>query len=847
MKRLNDIWKRGEVLLSCNYDKYSDELTLLMKDSKTNNKNLYTLRGIEIPIYIAKKGEKIPYHLVDIDIDRVDEVWIKNAFKEWNIADKLGIKSFSRMVKEGKITKDEIYLNRNLFNADLDVSDRVMRSYVQYYSKLEGELFITEVPTIPQFHIGVFDIETDVRNTTEQKDQPVIMNSYVDGKDFTCFSGCLINPEFKGQKEIMENPEQFKKEMKEFLVKYLDDIDLDILDEEKKKRKEELIKGMMKDLIDNITFEIHFFEDERDLLIKTNQHIFNKKKPDFLLAYNAQYDIKQQELRANELGVEIKDMMGIDEVKDFKYFFNYYNQNPKAIKRFHNYYTKNMTKILDYMLVYYQLRRAHQFSKQSLDATAKREIGVGKLDFTHICNWIGDLPYEDYKTYLMYNIMDNISLLMTEKVTNDIFLATYTRFNNMTDWEEVFKPMVSVTNVFNGLKELQGKISGNNINALLLGLPASSIKTIKERDPALYNVAKQLKEANVPKEERKKPEFKWRVPGGYVSDPNGISKLIKKGNIYSLEPKNWFKFGYSADSDAKSMYPSNMKANNSSKTTLFGVISKVNNFNKYGKDTGHMIALSLINKNYSNMGHYLFSLPDTETLIKNYYGIERKAYKKLQNIGNLNKDDDIYFENDSKNKELASLKLFWNNMYNTKFNDTDERSGRPSLNTLFMTDDSKHIEFSYYDTLVQLDLDNENEFNKLCGLHGKGFICGHLINKEDRIKNYNREYVKFLYPKNNVDDLINKLELLTEGILGDEVLEEISNAKTTPIKINFDDVVSLNCINRLLFFNYKYCKSMKYKVYGNFHGKEYLLQLFTTFIHGKIRINVTQSIIVLNR
>lgn len=838
MQRLKEIWDKGEILLNANYDKINDELVLLMKDPNTGKKQIYSLYNLEIPIYIAKKKQK--WHSIDIDKDEVELRYVRNKYREWNIAKELGIKNFSKLVKRKEITPDQIYLNRNLFNADLGVEEYVIRDYVQKYAKMDGTVLVTEVPTIEKFHIGVFDIESDIRipKTVEDDNHahPVNMISYVDGQDYSCFSGCLINPNYKGQKEVMEDIPGFINKMKDFLKRYLDDIDIDEINPEKKKSKEKSIKKLIQELIDNITFDIKFYDREEDMLIESNQHIFSEKVPDFLLAYNTKYDIGEQKKRCEELDIPLEKLFQYRETP-FRYYFNYKNETYEVIKRFHDYYTRNMTKILDYYLLYYQLRRQNRYGRQSLDATAKRELGVGKLDYSHICNWIGDLPYEDFATFLMYNIMDNISLLLLEKVTNDVFIATYTRFDNLTEWFNVFRPMEGVVGTFNGLKLMDGHIPGNNINKILIGFSAKQMKELKERDECLYRVAKQLKDANVDKKDRDKNPYK--VTGGFVSDPNGISKKIKKNSIYAFAPKHYNKFINCADDDAKEMYPSNNKANNSSKTTMYGVISSIGGNND--KNIAHLTAMSLINRNYCNIGKFLFGLPDTEDMIKEYYGIERKKFRKLEKIDSFCDEPVIFFPSDNK-KERNALKRLWKSMYRTKYNETDQGVGLPSINDIFISDDSNFINLSYYSTKVELSLEGEETFNRLMGIAGKGFICGKITAKDCSITNYNDDYLRYMIPKNEKEPIIDKI---ASGVLSQTELDNLVQAKIRPTVLSFGDI-KLHTLNRVIFWNNSTCTPISYEVFNSAGDNEFLVKLYSKYVQDNVTVNITQSIVVYN-
>ena len=70
MKRLNEIFSKGEVLLNVTYDSFNKELVLLCKHPETEVKKLYSLKDPYIPIYIADKEPK--HHLDYIEKNKDD-------------------------------------------------------------------------------------------------------------------------------------------------------------------------------------------------------------------------------------------------------------------------------------------------------------------------------------------------------------------------------------------------------------------------------------------------------------------------------------------------------------------------------------------------------------------------------------------------------------------------------------------------------------------------------------------------------------------------------------------------------------------------------------------------------
>ena len=495
-----------------------------------------------------------------------------------------------------------------------------------------------------------------------------------------------------------------------------------------------------------------------------------------------------------------------------------------------------MTKILDYYLIYYQMRRASTFSKMSLDATAKREIGVGKLDYSKTCNWIGDFPYKDFKLFLMYNIIDNIALLLTERNTNDVYGAVYTRFDVSTEWFRTFRPMVSVTNVFDNIPEMNGYIPGCNTNRVLLKLSAKHLKKVKEVDEGLYNVGKLLKSAVTDKDE---DDYEFKVEGGYVSNPNNLSDKIRTKSVYKLSPKNYFRIEDCADSDAKEMYPSDIRVNNSSKGTLLGVIKKIGD--NQNDDIGHIVSLSLINKNYSSIGYNIFNLPTPEDLVKEYYGVERKVYDRYPELGKFNNEEEVVLNISDKNV-YNDIKKFWRILYTTKYDEIDIEAGRPSINKVIISSDKNHLEFQYFDTKVELTI-NKDSFNKILGIHGKGFIFGELLSTKEKIRNLNEEYIDFVKPKPlNEEDILDRVYY---GKLSEDEYNNLMNAKIQPVTLIFGEL-ELTTLKFPIFWDKTICDNFYYEVYSTKDNNEYLLILNSKFKSDNFEIDIKQSIIVYN-
>ena len=835
MNRLKDIWHDDKLLLWCKYDRIHDELVLCQKNVKTGQKDLVTLREPYVPIYISKKKNKT--FLDGMSFDDLEKKYVRQRYKEWNIADVLGMKSFSNMVKEKIINPDSVYLNQNLFGSDVGIEDAVLRDYIHKFSHKVGNAYNIDTPSLNP-HVGVFDIESDVNvDLAHSENHPINAVTYIDGNDYEIYTVFLIKKDYKGQENVIRDKDKFISDTNKMINDYFNNLDVDEDNADKKKEKEKLLKSKFNEIIPKFKYIIKEFDDEKEMLIDICRHMFKNKKPDFLVAYNTKYDISQMEKRFDKLGIDPRHAFSYDD-NPTEYYFNYKNDNPKVIKRFHDYYTKNYTKILDYYLIYYHIRSATRYAKYSLDATSKREIGVGKLDYSHVANFIGDLPYNDFKLFLQYNIMDNITLLFLIENTNDIKTALYTRFDVSSEWFSEFKSMASVTNRFNTLREFQGECPSNNRNAVLLNMNATQLAIIQKRNPDLYNVAMNLHKANIPKEDRKK-DYDMKVEGGLVSSPLNISDHIKDSKgIYKVSPKNFRKFKNGADSDAKEMYPSNIRVGNLSQGTLYGRIISIGGNN--AKLAGHELTMAIINQDYTSIGNLMFNLPDTEFILNDAFGITRRKFKKIEFLDTINTKSIIDIPNDDI--EFKSLKRFWNNCYSTKYDEKDIEAGCPSISTYFMTDDSNDIKFTYYDTKVELHLIGDNTFNKLLDMSGEGFVAGELHTKDMCISNMNDEYTSIMIPRDDP-----KLLLMTDsGVLSQNSLEHILNAKSSPCDIKFNSGIHLSILNRVLFYNEKYCSIPRYEIYSLEDENMFLIKFMSNYDDNVISIDITQSIVVYN-
>ena len=830
MERLDKIFmeNKDSILLNTMYERSNDVLTMVFKDAKTGDKKMILLSEPKNRIFITKDKKPKRWKLYE-DEDKLNKVYVRNKYKEGNIAKLIGVRNFYDNVREGLLESNDIYLSKRLYSADIDLEDNVIRAYSRFHTtKKENGMFESNYPVIREFHIGGLDIETDINVSDNPEEQPVIVNTYVDAKMKKVFTYCLINPEYKGQKEVMDDLESFYKELREFLIEHINKISFG--NSPSAIEKAEQVKKVLMPIAKELTYEVHFTNREEEVIGLVNNTVFNVINPDFLLIYNAQYDICHQMKRYEKLGYSPDSLFRYKDSSTYSYV-NVRNQNMDFSKRIHYFDFRNPTKVIDQMLLYYQLRKGKNFAKYSLDATANREIGVGKLDYTKICNYIGDFPYVDFKMFLIYNIVDVLSMIFLDMITQDLFAVTYKRFKATVEWNKISKSMDRTSAVFDFYPELDGKIQGCNINPLLIELKKENVDRIAKSNPGLKKVIKQLKKtANSEKD--KNP---YRIEGGLVTTPNNISNKIKKYEIYKIPIKNYNKFKNLIDYDATSMYPSNKQVNNSSTDTLIGKIQTVNNITD--KTLARRIALSIINQNIGSIGHLLFGLPDIHKIINEYHKLN--PYEKEDKDTKLIDDELVDLSNISdkeKAKRFKDLKTLFRTCYNTNYNDKDAEGGRPSKNKLFFLSSKDAIEFSYYSTKIRLETSIPT--SEMIGYDKKGFICGTII--KDVIHNMNNEYSDYMIPKK---EQFNEV-LALQGELTCEQIEGILNAKKQAYNLVLGDY-SLFLLNRIIFYSDKFLdKKIEYDIY-NIEEDSNLFKI-NFYYYGKIGkedLRICQSII----
>ena len=199
------------------------------------------------------------------------------------------------------------------------------------------------------------------------------------------------------------------------------------------------------------------------------------------------------------------------------------------------------TVYIDQMVTYAAIRKGQsELRSNSLTYIAEREIGDKKLDYTDDAT-IKTLSYRNWLKYYLYNIKDVLLQWGIEEVTSDIDTLYVYSYENITQYENVFKQTVKLRNLQYRSWAEQGLVPGVNVNAFMYE------EEVEEED-------EDAEEEEGESKNKKKKGFE----GALVGNPLLIRKF--GAMLYGKRSNNVFDF--SIDMDMSAFYPSTVAAMN---------------------------------------------------------------------------------------------------------------------------------------------------------------------------------------------------------------------------------------------------------------------------------------------
>ena len=217
--------------------------------------------------------------------------------------------------------------------------------------------------------------------------------------------------------------------------------------------------------VDKLKYVLVFFDSEIDLIQKMFK-LVNTTVPDFIEFWNMAFDFNYIINRIQVLGYDPLDIICDPRIKQqfLKFYIDERNKNNYE-ERGDFVAASTYTVWIDQMIEFASRRKGRgRYQSFKLDAIGEVVAGVKKLDYSHITNNIGDLPYIDFKTFSFYNVMDVIVQKCIETNTQDLeYVFTKCLVNN-TNYAKCHRQSVYLANRFSKNFFEYGYIIGNNKN-----------------------------------------------------------------------------------------------------------------------------------------------------------------------------------------------------------------------------------------------------------------------------------------------------------------------------------------------------------------------------------------------
>lgn len=543
-------------------------LMLIYKDNRNGQKHVEIIDDPDYEFYLAKENTlDMSYNHLFAEAKDVVRVVAPYSSLEKSIAEMVGMKEwFDNNVKNGnRYENKKIHTHPAVFMSDTDIQDHYRFRFDIHF---QNEI----VPISKSF----FDIEVDGKH---------MMGDFPEPGECPINAVTLVMQETKQiyvfllrTKENLEQINRFEQQVKSGEV-FFNKLKAFIRETVGGQAKEEKFK------LNEFNYNFAFYDEEDEIrLIQDIFAVINTYQPDFTLAWNMAFDVPYIIARIEALGYDPAEIMSHPDFskKVVRYYIDERNKNEYA-ERGDFATISSYTTYLDQMIHFASRRKGQaQLPSFKLDDIGNIVAGVRKLDYKHITTDLMELPYLDYETFVMYNIMDPIVQYCIEFMTQDLEYLFAKCINNNTRYQKGHRQTVYLTN--RAAKEFfaEGKIIGNNSNR--------------------YN---------------SRPENKF--PGAFVSDPLKIGNKPKM-RICGIPVRL---FSLLDDFDFKSLYPSIIMENNIAPNTQVGMIvipeqvhDQENRMKTATFSRGGAFVEDLVSRNWLEIGRRWFGLPDYAQLFR---------------------------------------------------------------------------------------------------------------------------------------------------------------------------------------------------------------------------------------
>lgn len=502
-----------------------DYLYVIWKDLLTKQKHLQAIPEPKMEIYFEKpEYRNHDYCRSYARLDEVDKKVVKYKNIIYEIANEMGPAGREKLnycfnTRNYNALK-EFYVYPYVYGADYDV--RV------WYRNKWLEQFDNDRPK--EISYGFMDIEVDsfeARGMADPAYCPIDLVTLIDVTSNTSYTFSLVGvcgeaKDTAKMKRKEREHELYRRHMYQQRLQQQAIIteDVDYLVKKAHERFDETYPGM--------EYKFYFYKDEAKMLVHLFQ-LINRLKLDFIGVWNISFDIPYIMERLRVLGLDPAEVMCHPDFPVKECWFKKDNRNFQVKNKGDFFHISSYTVFVDQMINYAAIRKGRsELRNYKLTYIAKKELNDEKLDYSEGGN-IKTISYNDFLTYILYNIKDVLLQKGIEQRTADLETYWIASYYNITAYENVFKQTVKLRSAQYHSYMKQGLVPGENVNIFYYG---------------------------VEKEEDEDEESSFE--GALVGNPKLIDYFGMR--LYGKRTNSIFRF--SIDFDMSSFYPSTIAAMN---------------------------------------------------------------------------------------------------------------------------------------------------------------------------------------------------------------------------------------------------------------------------------------------
>ena len=535
---------------------WKDYISFVYKDTITGEKEVMNIENPEYDIYSVKPEHRTfrkPRHYMPIDQCDRHTIKYKDRYRE--IAKIAGENSSWMNYYKANFSNrkkiDQLYKYPYVLGADMPIESYYRVKWEKEVGNADGFL-----PSCIYLDIEVDTIEWVGRDIPRHGECPINAISVVDDITNTVYQFLYKTPGNPQIDDFINRQDEYQKMLH------------DAFDETYGNGKP-------------MTYNIYMFTNELEL-IKATWKLIHSLKRDFMLIWNAPFDMPYMEERLVVLGVEPQTVLcHSDFASTLIYFRLDEKKYEQALKR--DYYDISMyTRVINQLSLYPSLRRSKgAIRRLNLGAVAKAEINDEKLDYSDVENFV-QFPYQQYMRFAMYNIKDTLLQMGINRKCRDMITYYNSCYSSFCGYKDGLKQTVSLRSLFYYELLEDGYIIGNNAN-------------FDNYDP---------------NDKKKKKNFSGAI--------NGDSMLNEFEGLEIFGKKSMFYFGRCIDFDFSGMYPNIMLVWNIFAVCMIGklFIEHDEIYRRYDKDGGKEFVEDFIAENSLYLGQKWFGLPSFTALLE---------------------------------------------------------------------------------------------------------------------------------------------------------------------------------------------------------------------------------------